>query len=134
MTYHSVIPFRFEPYANLIYSVAEGKRAAKQARKLAKLAPDLDSEIDDIQDEYTKEYPWFDGWRKWLLLFRMKALNWRLFYLDRQFLGIKGHVIFNKLPNGEPSIMPALHGSSKPEIRDLIRALRKVREYLSSDS
>lgn len=134
LTYHSVIPFRFEPYANLIYSVAQGNRAAKQARKLAKLAPDLDLEIDDIQDEYTKEYPWFDGWRKWLLLFRMKALNWRLFYLDRQFLGINGHVIFNKLPNGEPSIMPALHGSSKPEIRDLIRALRKVREYLSSDS
>lgn len=130
LTYHSVIPFRFELYANLIDSSARGSRASKQARKLAKLAPILDAEIESVQAEYTREYPWFDGWRKWLLLFKLKTLNWRLFYLDRQFLGQGGHTVFNKLPNGQPTILPALHESSKSNLKGLIEALRNVRKYL----
>ena len=65
-------------------------------------AIEYDKYTKQLDEEYTKEYPWYKFYKKLALLIRVKVANYRLFKIERLFLYEKGldnrswfkHVVF----------------------------------------
>lgn len=112
-----VIPFKATDYGKLLYNQVssleqELSRGDNETHVFSKLKDELSEFIDQakeydeytrkLQDEYTRDYPWYKWYIKVTLLFKIKITNFKLFKIERAFLYDEGlddrswfkHIVF----------------------------------------
>lgn len=96
-----VIPFKATQYGKLLHwqvdnlekDISGGHNNTHVFSKLKgeledfiEKAEEYDKYTTKLQDEYTKDYPWYKWYIKVTLLFKIKITNFKLFKLERAFL------------------------------------------------
>lgn len=112
LTGYSVLPFRASSYAHLLQSTLktyledidseDASTLLEDAENFVDASTSFDSYLDELDEEYHKDFKWWEKWKRALVSAKIRIANLKSIYLDRKFLYPEGldnrnwfkHVVF----------------------------------------